>query len=87
MPRHKIVLSRYSKWTKYVFTNVFKGNEIGGDDRFNSNNMSLLDKSLQYVRGMIHLFLPREELVSDLYTDTGNENMTIGNKNLLDCNA
>ena len=34
-------LSKYSKCIKYVFTNVFKGNEMGGDERFSSNNTTL----------------------------------------------
>jgi len=54
--------------------------------RRNSENVQLIDSSMNYVRGMIDLFLPREEFGSDLYTKTGNENLTVGSKNLLDCN-
>lgn len=53
----------------------------------NSENVQLINSSLNYVRGMINLFLPREEFGSDLYTKAGNENLTVGSKNLLDCNA
>ena len=53
----------------------------------NAENLRLIETSLNYVRGEIDMFLPREELSSDLYSQSGDGNQNFSAKNLLDCNA
>ncbi len=55
--------------------------------RLNAENMRLIEHSLGYVRGMINLFLPRDEFGGNIYTEDGNENIKVSTKNMLDCNA
>lgn len=55
--------------------------------RLNAENMRLIEHSLGYVRGMINLFLPRDEFGGNIYTESGNENINVSAKNMLDCNA
>ena len=55
--------------------------------RLNAENLRLIDHSLNYIRGMINLFLPRDEFGENIYTEDGNENIKVSTKNMLDCNA
>ncbi len=53
----------------------------------NLQNMRLLDTSLKYVRGMIDMFAPADENMTNLYTSSGHNSGKKMVKNLLDCNA
>jgi len=53
----------------------------------NLENKQLLESSLKYIQGMINLFLPQDENLSDIYSPEGNGNEKHAVKNLLDCNA
>ncbi len=55
--------------------------------RTNRENVRLIDASLSHIRSLITMFLPRDEHGKHIYTETGNEDASIGTKNLLDCNA
>jgi len=53
----------------------------------NQQNIRLISSSLEHIRGLINLFMPRDENGKHIYTNNGDENGLIGAKNLLDCNA
>lgn len=55
--------------------------------QMNAENQRLIESSLAFVRGNIHLFIPRDNLSSDMYSKDGNDSQKIKVKNLLDCNA
>ncbi len=55
--------------------------------RTNRENVRLIDASLSHIRSLITMFLPRDENGKHIYTEAGNEDHSIGTKNLLDCNA
>ncbi len=53
----------------------------------NAQNMHLLDTSLRYVKGMIELFVPKDEHRASLYDNQGQDNAKVSARNMLDCNA
>ena len=55
--------------------------------RLNAQNMQLLDTSLRYVKGMIELFVPKDEHRASLYDNRGQDNAKVAARNMLDCNA
>jgi len=55
--------------------------------RINAQNMQLLDTSLRYVKGMIALFVPKDEHRASLYDNQGQDNAKMAARNMLDCNA
>ena len=55
--------------------------------RINAQNMQLLDTSLRYVKGMIELFVPKDEHRASLYDNQGQDSAKVAARNMLDCNA
>ncbi len=53
----------------------------------NTQNMRLLDTSLNYSRGMIELFMPNEMKSAGFYDGGGKSPDDVNTQKLLDCNA